>query len=167
MDDRNLGISSAMIEAALALKQATQHEAGIKIQVEAYQRSILERHQFFVSPEFNDEPRSDKRIVDPNRTWLMSDADHAVYVKECMAERDRLGLPTRHPENCPLLEAQSSRVAAELALFNALAHHPRLGHLKAANEMPSPLRQKALELAINFMARFIRHLSPSHPFQTA
>lgn len=155
MERQKYGITEDMIQAAKALFDARAHEEIVKPQVLTYQRLILAKHCFYVSEEFKDEPCASLPISDPEKSWLMSDENHAVYVSECLRERDRLGLATKLPDGCPLLEARSRRTEAEWKLFDAFSRHPRFGHLKGANQSAWHLREQALDLALKFMKPFV------------
>lgn len=155
MDRHQFGITDQMVQAAQALLDARAHEAIVKPQVKTYQRLILAKHRFMVNEEFRDQPGADQPITDPEKVWLMSEGDLAIYVADCHRERDRLGLVTRVIDGCPLLEAQARRTEAEWRLFDELSHHPRLGHLKGANQSAWRMRQQTLDLAVKFMMPFL------------
>ncbi|MBV7542164.1 hypothetical protein [Acidovorax sp. sic0104] len=161
MDRKTLGITDDMLQAAQALVDARAREAILRPQVENYQRLILAKHGFHREPKYRGVPDGHLPITDPNKVWLMSESDLAAYVAECHLERDRLGLLTRDPEGCPLLEAQARRTEAEWQLFQTLSLHPKLAHLKSANEKPLKLRQEALDLSMKFLAPFLVNHRPS------
>lgn len=161
MDRNQFGITDLMVQAARALVDARAHEAIVKPQVQTYQRLILAKHRFMVRVEFRDEPGAEHPITDPEKAWLMSDADLATYIADCHRERDRLGLVTSVTDGCPLLEAKARRTEAEWQLFDVLSQHPRLGHLKGANQSVWRMRQEALDLAVKFMMPFLEHQDTS------
>lgn len=106
-------ITNNMILAAKDVFLSMAWEQAIRPVVEGYQKQILDRNKFT-------DKRTKEVILDPKHTYMMSDEDFAVYLKEIEVCREAAGLKIRSEGNCPLLEARNDLRIAERAFAKTL-----------------------------------------------
>lgn len=144
------------IRAAETVLAASAHEQAIRPMVEAYQRMILEQHQFKPSVTWDNCPGLPEIVLDPNEDHYLGPEDMAVYMAECHAARDALGLVVSSPDHCPLLEARSRRIDAENALLATMVDTPRLAPLAKARLLPGGKGKQAIATLLTAISPFCR-----------
>lgn len=141
------------INMAEALFAAMAHESLVRPVVEQYEATILEEHRFKIAPKWVELGVQDQVILDRKRTYLLSADDSKADFAECFTARDAAKLKVDHPEQCPLLEAESLRISAENALLVTFSTIP--GFEAFAKPLLSmELRQKAVDITLRLMAPF-------------
>lgn len=144
------------IRAAEAVLAAMVHEQSIRPVVETYQRMILEQHRFKPSPTWDNCPGSPEVVLHPSEDHYLGPEDMAVYMAECHAARDALGLAVSSPDHCPLLEARSARIDAENALLATMIDTPRLAPLAKARMLPGDKGKKAIATLLAAISPFCK-----------
>jgi hypothetical protein len=91
----------------------------VKPIVLGYQREILANHQFRVIEKYRDGSINEV-ILEPDRSYLMSDTDFAVYLAECNQARINAGLKVDNDEYCPLLVAEDNLRKARRKLIDLM-----------------------------------------------
>ena len=156
---KNFEPTEAQIRCAEAVFKAMAHESLVRPIVEAYERAILEKHQFRIARRWVERGSADCIILDRKRSYLLEDRDAQVFHAECFKARDAAGLKVERPENCPLLEAEHKRIEAEHALLKAIATTPGLDNF--GNGIWNPgLRAKAIDLSLKLLAPFVKTGAP-------
>lgn len=115
----------SMVSAAETLFKAMALVETIRSIVLQYQTDILIKGQWHVRPRFAAR-LGDEVIVDPRRSYLMSDEDFAEYDAQCKLARDNAKLHVDNDEQCPLLVAENMVRLAEEALVLAMYEHTKL-----------------------------------------
>jgi hypothetical protein len=144
------------VRAAEILLAAMTHEQAIQPVVETYQRMILEQHQFKPSLTWDYCPGLPEVVLDPNEDHYLGADDMAIYMAECHAARDALGLIVSSPDHCPLLEARSARIDAENALLATMIDTPRLAPLSKARLLPGDKGKQAIAGLLAVITPFCR-----------
>lgn len=142
------------IRAAEAVLAAMVHEKAIRPVVETYQRMILEQHRFKPSVTWESCPGLPEAVLLPTEDHYLGPEDMAVYMAECHAARDALGLTVSSPDHCPLLEARSARIDAENALLATMIDTPRLAPLAKARLLPGDKGKRAIATLLSVIAPF-------------
>jgi hypothetical protein len=142
------------VRAAEVLLAAITHEQAIQPVVETYQRMILEQHQFKPSMTWAYCPGLPEVVLDPNEDHYLGADDMAIYMAECHAARDALGLAVSSPDHCPLLEARSARIDAENALLSTMIDTPRLAPLAQARRLPGDKGKQAIATLLLVISPF-------------
>lgn len=142
-----------MIRAAENLVLAMAQEDLVRPIVVAYETEILARHQFRIARKYVDQGCADTVILDRKRTYMLEEADFAIYLKQCFEARDAAKLKVSAPDNCPLLESGTTRMQAENLLLEAMAELPNLEAIGGA-WLTLEARKRAIELTLNMMAPF-------------
>jgi hypothetical protein len=92
--------------------------------VEGYQKAILAKHNFTngrtVERLAHRGAAPVEVILDPKRSFELSDDDFAVYLKECNEARIASGLQTDDPDHCPLLVAENLHRQAQRAFMESM-----------------------------------------------
>ena len=145
--------SPEQIRLAEAVFTATALEQTIRPIVVAYETAILAKHQFKIDRLWVEKGAADKVILDRKDSFLLSKEDAQVYFAECHAARDAANLKVKHPENCPLLEAEHLRMDAENALLKAMSSQPGLESF-AKGYLTLEVRNKAIDLTLRLLAPF-------------
>ena len=116
-----------MIKAAETVFLCMAWEQTVREVVEKYQREILSRHKWTNIREVDQCKEYGheidlKVITDPKASYLLTDADFDIYLKECEEQRKIAGLSIRAEGNCPLLEAESNTRDARRLLIESMEH---------------------------------------------
>lgn len=146
--------SGGLIRLAEAVVVAMAHEDIVRPIVEAYQRKVMEKHQFRISREWVARGMEDVVILDPKDTYLLSEEDAAVVHAAFNVERDATTLKVNRPDSCPLLVAENIRIKAENALLEELGKLPGLAPL-ASGFLTLKHRAKAIDLGLKLVAPFM------------
>lgn len=92
--------------------------------VEGYQKAILAKYNFTnqrTVERFAHRGAAPVEIIlDPKRTFELSEEDFAVYLKECNDARIEAGLHVDNPEHCPLLVAENVYRQAQRAFMESM-----------------------------------------------
>jgi len=142
------------IRAVEAVLSAMVREQSVRPVVETYQRMILEELRFKPSLTWDNCPGLPEVVLDPNEDYFLGPEDMAVYMAECNAARDALGLVVSSPDHCPLLEARSARIDAENALLATMIDTPRLAPLAKARLLPGDKGKQAIATLLSVIAPF-------------
>lgn len=113
-------LTQRMIDAAQSVRKATFILEGIEPIVTGYQKAILEKHQFTAADEYRGDMPEGTVILDPTRTYLLSDKDFMIYWDECNQERIKAALIVDNLGQCPLLVAKHMRSKARQELIAAM-----------------------------------------------
>ena len=151
--NKNFKPNQAQIQAARNLMVAMAHVQLVEPIVTGYQRAILERHQWGVSPEMAELSCGKDVITDPKHAYLLSDANAAIYYAACDEAKKASGLKVARPDNCPWLEAQNQVLDAQRALVAALEPATRVTWdmlMRKFSDMP-----RYIELSLKLMAPFV------------
>jgi len=111
--------TTAQVEAYRRVLAAQADIDRIEPIVRGYQRATLARGQWRVAQEWVDDGHPCHVIEQPVHAWMMSDADHAEYLRQCRAAQLAAGLPDLG-DRCPLLVAQDDLRCARRDLVGAL-----------------------------------------------
>lgn len=155
MTKANFKPSPELIQSAENLFLAMAVEQEIRPKVEAYETEILARHRFKPAAQYRDYVK-DEAILSRKDSFLLGDDDAKVYFAECFAARDAAGLKVSKPQNCPLLEAECTRMEAQNAFIKALG---AIKGLEAFAEKPHVLtiaqRDKVIDIGLRLVAPFV------------
>lgn len=122
-------ITDELIAAVQLYCVAQAYTQTVRPIVKEYQRKVL----YILQPKHIE---TGEVITDPKHTYLMSDEDFALYMRDCNELRERAGFKVPSPEYCPLLMAESQETDAEhlviknaeyftgVTAHQALCHHP-------------------------------------------
>lgn len=124
--------------------------------VDAYEREILERHQWHIDSKYLEKGCKDQVILDPAHAYLLNEQDAVVYFAECEAAAAQAGLLPKTPGNCPKLEAKDLVRRAENVLLDEMSTIPGLEVLNSDQYFPHDLRAKTLELHLGLLAPYLR-----------
>ena len=145
--------TTAMKTAARAAFLSMAYTDTIRPIVEGYQKEILDFYQWAIAPEWADRRGNKETIIlDPDRTYLLTEDDFALYMKECAVAMDKAGLTVDNPEHCPLLIAQDLQRTAENVLIETM--EPITG-LKAKDIYKLEHRAKLLDLTLKLLVPFV------------
>lgn len=142
-----------MIRAAENLLLSMSHEDVVRPVVVAYETEILTRHQFRIARKYVEHGCDDVVILDRKRSYMLEESDFAIYLKQCFEARDAAGLKVRAPDNCPLLEAENTRIQAENLLLTAMAELPNLAAI-GKPWLTLEARKRAIDLTLDMVALF-------------
>ncbi len=142
------------IRAAENVLVAMAHEQTIRPIVEQYEQEILAKHQFPMASEWVEKGIGPRVILDRKMAYLLSEADSAIYHRECNEARVAAKLTVTREGNCPLCEAEYVRIQAENALIQAMSTLPGLDGL-SKGVMTLELRARAIDLMLKLMAPFV------------
>lgn len=121
---KNFRPSSEQIKFAELLLTAQALVETIRPIVEGYQKAILAKHTFTnqrtVERFAHRGAAPVEVILDPKRSFELSDEDFAVYLEECNEARIAAGLQTDDPGHCPLLVAENLRGQAQRAFMESM-----------------------------------------------
>lgn len=148
-----MGITLEMIQAARKVFLAKAHEDLVRPIVEGYEDRILHENKFKFARQY-ERFGHNGRVLERQLTYLMDEVDYAKYLALTFQARDEAKLMVSHPENCPLLEAQSARTKAEAQLLKAVGQHPKLRSIDGGI-WNLDLRKKAVDLCLNLVAPFV------------
>lgn len=149
--------SEDQIRCAQTLMVAMAYEGTLRPIVEGYQCAILAKHQFKQGAKWGERVGPDGGVIlEGKHAFLLEDEDFQVYLDECKVAQDAHGLKASKPENCPLLEAESARMAAEHALLKTWEGHPRLSSLAAAGTLRLEQRAQVIELTLGLLAPYVK-----------
>lgn len=153
--------TTEQIEAARALLVAIAYAQLVKPIVEAYQRKILELHQWKISPEMVDRPSAKRRgidreeiILDPKLSYLLADSDAEVFYAQCDIEAAQHGYKM-DPGCCPFLMADHARIKAERALIDAMSDTTKINNDNIWN-LGFDKRNQFIELTLRLLAPFVK-----------
>lgn len=142
--------AQTIVRAAELVLLATIHYQSIAPIVEAYQTEILMRGRWRIARKWVDRGVLDQSIVSPEIAYLLEEADHAEFLRQCELAREVSGLSVLKQGNCPKLEAESMRMDAENSLIDLAARH---FDLEGNRVWPMDLRARFLDLALGWVAR--------------
>ncbi len=152
--DKKFKPTPAMIEAADALFMAMAKLSLIEPIVLNYQRLILKEGQWRVKRDYVQKGMADEVVLDPDRAFLLEDADFAVYDSLCKKARVMAGLEIQKPENCPLLEAKTALSDAKARLVQSMSSVT--GHsLDQLLMLPVEKYEKYVDLSLKLLAPFV------------
>lgn len=141
------------IKAAQNLFMAMAWVETVRPIVQAYEREILNKHQWHIAREWTDRGLPDKIILDPSQSYELDDTDAATYHAECNEARKAAGLEVESEEYCPLLVAEHEQIKAEWALFDAMKDVTGIdGHDIYNMEQ----RRKYLDLLLSMFAPLVK-----------
>lgn len=147
--------SPGFIRLTEALFAAQAWESLVRDKVVPYQTAILGENEFYVAPEMRPAVQErGERILDPKLSYLMGDEDFARYHALTDEARKAAGLKIRREGNCPLLEAETTRMAAEHAFLAALPDETDMPQLAGIGSYIK-LRGQALDLGLKLMAPYV------------
>lgn len=109
-------ITPEMISITEAYLVAKAHTETIRAIVEPLQKRVLEDGQYPAINEYVVEERS-KPVLNPDNTFLMSDADFQEYMFKTRELYEAAGLHTENPDECPLLVAENLERQAKRAML--------------------------------------------------
>lgn len=137
--------------------------ATIKPIVEAYQKDILQRHQFhiwdYATREDMKKQKTDRICLDEKDAFLISDEDFKIYDQECKKARDEAGLKVDMDEFCPLLVAENLLGKANNLLLDSM--FPVTG-LKQEDYFRSGDGCKTYDKAINLITSLLVAYTKEH-----
>jgi hypothetical protein len=147
-----------MIRAAENCFAAMAFTETIRPIVEGYQRRILADMRPSIAKKWTtgDRRMKNETILDPERTYLMEDADFQTYLTRTREEQAKAGLHTDSPEFCPLLVAEHLQMQVEHCLIDAMepvTHITRDMIWKSKNSLEN--LKKLKDLTLRFMAGFV------------
>lgn len=152
--DKKFKPTPAMIEAADALFMAMAKLSLIEPIVLNYQRLILKEGQWRVKSDYVQKGMADEVVLDPDRVFLLEDADFAVYDSLCKKARVMAGLEIQKPENCPLLEAKTALSDAKARLVQSMSSVT--GHsLDQLLMLPVEKYEKYVDLSLKLLVPFV------------
>lgn len=148
--------SAKLITAAEHLLVAIAHEDTIRPVVMAYTKSILDQHQFEPDAAFAPFLKPGTRIT-PENCYLLSPQDQKTFDAACTVAKKCAGLDryVTRPNNCPLLEAELFRRAAEASFVQALGELPQLTVLTQCNMNTPEINTQLAELGLRLLAPFV------------
>lgn len=146
-----------LVRAAEILFMLMAREGAIREIVEPYQQAILNANNYRVNALKWGAPLGEERITDARSAYLMGDQDFADYNMKCQAAAGAHKLTVRVPGNCPLLEAQASRITAEQLLLELMYPHTRI----RPEALTLEVRAELLELSLSLLAP---HVDPHKRF---
>lgn len=152
-------------EAALVAKA---HRDTVEPIVKAYQTAILAAGNYHICEKIQEDyeerqvAEKDTRILDPDRTYLMRDADFELYDAACNEATKASKLTVSRPGNCPYLEARTFVVQAENALLRQFA--AETGERRFADPMDMTLRKQLLDFVYRMV---VPHLDAAEVIQRA
>jgi len=131
----------------------------IKPIVKEYQKKILKEMQAGPKAEWCEGRRGlspNDLILDPERSYLLSDNDFQYYLKRCNEERIKANLHVNNPEFCPLLVVENNLRKAHHILLDAM--QPLTGvefDDLFKNEKGLENYEKYIDLSLKLLAPFI------------
>lgn len=144
--------SFAVISATETVLLAQAWVDTVRPVVVGYQVKVLAEMQVRTDKQHRE--HDDYIILDPERTFLMSDDDFKTYMTLTRIEQDKAGLITESPEFCPLLVAENLLSDAQKVLIDTLEPITGLsGHLLICNGMK--VYKQYLEICLSWLARFV------------
>ena len=153
------GFTAKMIEAAERVLVAQAFEMHVRPVVTAYEAEILQRLQLRSDPRFKVHGIN-RVILDRKETFLLGEADRELFLQETFKARDAAKLIVSKPENCPLSEALTLRLAAERELLLSLAEHPKFSSIAKAAEsgtLTVDERNKVIDLTTRLLSPYMRN----------
>ena len=154
-NEGELSPSESMVRAAERVLAAKARFDVVAPIVDAYQREILERHQWRVAREWVESGDDDVIVLNPEEAYLLEDADAAVFFSECTQSAAEARLGTELPDSCPKLEARDALRRAENVFLEEIGGIPGLEVL-GSGSLPLSARDKALTLALEMVAPYMR-----------
>lgn len=145
--------SEAMIRCAETVFAAMAMLETIRPIVTGYQSGILLEGQWKVRPEWAGRCGS-KVILDPNLSYLMSEADFADYDARCKTARKASGLRVEDEDNCPLCVAEHFLVLAQHALIDAMSETTKITTDKIVCADSEKYKQY-VDLTLRLLAPFV------------
>ena len=142
------------IRAAENVLVAMTHEQTVRPVVEQYEQAILEKHQFPAASKWVDMGIEPRVILDRKMTYLLSEADSAIFFRECDEARSTAKLTITREGNCPLCEAEHLRIQAENAFIQVMSTLPGLGAF-SKGVMTLEQRARAIDLMLRLLAAFV------------
>lgn len=146
--------SEELVRAAEALFMAMAMESTVRPVVEQYTRAILAKHQFPIDAIWR-EHGMEGTVLEPKRSYLLSNEDADKYHRECMAARDAARLKVSSPDNCPLLEAENYVLRAQNAFITQLSALPGLELFGKTEMLSLDQRAKVIDLGLRLVAPFV------------
>ncbi|WP_341744703.1 hypothetical protein [Azonexus hydrophilus] len=146
--------SPELVAIGESLLLATAHEDYVRPIVERYEEKILEASQFRIDPHWIEHGVADQIILDRKKTMLLSSQDAKTFFAATFKARDEAGLKVSRPDNCPLLEAENLRIAAENILISEIGKLPGLEKL-ASGILTLDQRKRVIDLALRLLAPFM------------
>lgn len=153
--------TNEQIEAAQAVFLGMAWLGTVKPIVEDYEHAILAENKWPIAQKWVERAGRGfeaKTITQERDSYLMEDAAFAEYVRLCKDAQEKSGLKTRHPENCPKLEAENDLIQAENAFI-------RITAMSVARIDPDKIfsaslenRKKYIDLTLSLFAPFIKRI---------
>lgn len=140
-------ITKRLRSAAKALKKQTEKTDKIRKIVEGYQKEILKKYKFKVDPDILREERKNKIIFFPEHTYLMSNKDFKVYLKETHEKHIENGFKVKFGY-CPLLISQAKKIQTEKELIDAARY---ITKFKKDQYIPLEQRSELISLTIKLV----------------
>ena len=152
--DKKFTPTPAMIEAADTLFLAMAKHSLVEPIVLNYQRLILKEGQWRVKRDYVQKGMSDEVVLEPDRTFLLEQADFALYDSLCKKAQVMAGLEVKKAGNCPLLEAKTAVSDAQAQLVQSMASVT--GHsLDQLLMLPMEKYQQYIDLSLRLLAPFV------------
>lgn len=145
-----------MIRMAEYLFMAITIENAVRDRVHAYETAILAAREYRVSDELraimvSSGHQVPDRITEPQRAAWMGEADREDYLSRCRDAADAAGMTPTPPYDCPLIEAEATRVLAEEHLLECMQSLAP-GIAGAVGQ----LRKKAVDTSLSLLAPYAR-----------
>lgn len=150
--------TDVMVDAAFNVFLAKAVVGTIRPIVEGYQKAILAEGQWLVRPEYAGKRGAPavEVIDDPSRSYLMSEADFAVYDGKCKQAREDAGLFVEKEEQCPLLVAEENERVAERELIETMADLTKVTHERLFNQPNGSQKyNEYVDLTLRLLAPFV------------
>lgn len=147
--------TAAMVAAAENVFLAMAFERTVAEIVVPYKKEILAEGQWHIKPQFRGRFGGEV-ILDPKQSYLMEEADFAVFDAKCKQARDKANLKVDQDDQCPLLVAENLVRQAEHALVEAVFELTGLSSDKLLNAGLD--KHKAyVELTLRLLAPFVQN----------
>ena len=144
----------AMIEAADTLFLAMAKRSLVEPIVLNYQRLILKEGQWRVKRDYVQRGIYDEVVLEPDRAFLLEEADFALYDSLCKKAQTMVGLEVKQAGNCPLLEAKTAVSEAQALLAQSMASVTGLS-LDQLLMLPMEKYQLYIDLSLRLLAPFV------------
>lgn len=120
----------------------------------AYQKRILAENQWRIDALWVANGVQDEVILEPERTFLMAQADATIYYERCEQARKEARLSVANEGNCPLLEAQNLTREAKRLLTRVMdgIGGLRLGELWC---LPPDRFDRAIDLMLRLLNPYL------------
>ncbi|WP_429321406.1 hypothetical protein [Paraburkholderia sp. GAS448] len=143
----------AAVETYLASRLCVEEIQPIVI---GYETEILSRYRF--KARRSALAGQEEIILDPKKSYRISDADSEVYFAECRKARtaERITIEGEDPDTCALLKAQHAVLLAENEVIKSMSDLPQLASLgDKLFLLTLEDRKKAIELSLGLITPFV------------